>query len=224
MRSTLILILFVLLGCKPDPIPVPEAVQLVAPANLNACTTADRIDENQRQVEFEWLESLHTDQYELVVQNSATGALSRKSTTFTNQYLILEANSYYAWYIISSSALTEETTKSEVWQFFLEGEVAATHLPFPAELLQPENEASVTLPASGNYEFIWSGSDLDNDISSYEVYLGTSETSLSLQQSGVVNSSVIVNLNPATTYYWEVITVDEVGNKSSSGVAVFTTK
>ena len=43
---------FALCTCGPDPIPDPVAVQLVAPKNLDRCTTADKLNDTESQVNF----------------------------------------------------------------------------------------------------------------------------------------------------------------------------
>ena len=64
---------FALYSCGPEPIPDPGIVQLVAPKNLDLCTTADKLNDSESQVKFVWNAALNTDDYELVIRNQRTG-------------------------------------------------------------------------------------------------------------------------------------------------------
>ena len=83
-KAAIIFLLFSLWSCKPDPIPEPIAAQLLAPVNLDNCSTADKINNNESQVSFLWSTALHTDDYELVIRNQSTGILIRKTTLLTS--------------------------------------------------------------------------------------------------------------------------------------------
>ena len=55
MKNWKLFVLLLLESCGPDPIPDPEPVNLVAPQNLNSCTTASRNnDSTESQVDFQW--------------------------------------------------------------------------------------------------------------------------------------------------------------------------
>ena len=45
MKKVLLCMILIVLGCGPDPIPDPESVNLVAPDNLESCTTASRVND-----------------------------------------------------------------------------------------------------------------------------------------------------------------------------------
>jgi len=221
--STFILSLFLLLRCGPEPIPEPQATILIAPANLNACTTASVLNEKERQVSFQWTAALHTDSYELVVINSLTNAKYEKSSSLLTESLVLPSGAPYQWYVNSKSLLTAAVGQSAVWQFYLEGSPAERYLPFPAVLIAPENESTVDLNASGAVSFAWEGNDLDQDIESYAVYLGRAENDLELVQEGLTVSQVNLTLDSGTHYYWQIMTVDSEGNTSMSAVFGFQT-
>ena len=78
-------------------------------------------------------------------------------------------------------------------------------------------------PVAGKITLQWTGSDVDNDILNYDIYLGTTASPglLKAAQTGLSLPDVAVNAN--TTYYWKVITRDSKGNTSDSGVYVFYT-
>ena len=69
----------------------------------------------------------------------------------------------------------------------------------------------------------WEAVDLDNDIESYDVYLGADPDDLNLAAKGLTTTTVSVELIPDRYYYWKVTTKDQQGNVSHSMVGVFRT-
>jgi hypothetical protein len=68
----------------------------------------------------------------------------------------------------------------------------------------------------------WSASDLDDDILEYEVYLSVETPPADLvgtldEDEATLKVSVASN----TVYYWSVITKDEEGNATNSGIYSF---
>ena len=223
MKNFGFLCILILWGCGPDPIPDPEAVVLLAPDNLNSCTTASRINNLERQVRFQWTAALNAASYELIVQNNLTQEQFSSSTSLLNAVLILPGGAPYHWFIRSKSSLTPVSTKSESWQFYLEGDSTTSHFPFPAILLAPANTITVSLSNENNFLFQWEGNDLDDDIVSYDLYLGTEANQLMLEQEGILGMQTTVELISAETYYWQIISFDSQQNKSESAVFEFQT-
>jgi len=222
-KAAIIFLLFSLWSCKPDPIPEPIAAQLLAPVNLDNCSTADKINNNESQVSFLWSTALHTDDYELVIRNQSTGILIRKTTLLTSLNQILQRGSSYSWWVISRSEASDITSKSEVRYFYLEGETEQKHAPFPAALEFPEENAVVSL-SNNTITFEWEGSDLDNDIAHYDLYVGTEEETISVVAENITQRESEQQLVSGTTYFWQVITVDREGNSSESLIREFTTE
>ena len=69
----------------------------------------------------------------------------------------------------------------------------------------------------------WTGSDLDDDIAYYQVYIGTDAAQMSLVQDNQITSSYSALLDVGQTYFWQIITIDQRGNKSQSAIKSFTT-
>jgi len=214
---------FLFWACGPEPIPDPVAAQLVAPRNLDNCTTADKISDIESQVTFQWNSALHTDDYELVIRNQKTGILTRKTTALTSLNQVLSRGSNYSWWINSRATLSAITAKSEVWHFYLEGEPELKHVPFPAALLFPESEAVVSL-VNNNLTFKWEGSDLDLDIAYYSLYIGTASDNLTLVEGALTQTQSVQTLKANTIYFWQVVTTDREGNTSASAIGTFTTE
>ena len=197
---------------------------LIAPENLNSCTTASRINETERQVRFQWTVALHADNYELIVQNSNTQERFTSNTELLNASIILPSGANYRWSVRSKSTLTPVTTDSQSWQFYLEGDPQTSHFPFPAQLNVPEDEAEISLNPANSFLFQWEGADLDEDIISYDFYLGQEPNLLRLHQAAISNSQITIELSSGSTYYWQIITRDTQQNESSSMVFIFQTE
>jgi len=222
-KAVKIFLLFSLWSCKPDPIPEPVAAQLLAPANLDNCTTADKINNNESQVSFLWSIALHTDDYELVIRNQSTGILIRRTTFLNSLNQILQRGSSYSWWVISRSQASDITSKSEVRYFYLEGETEQKHAPFPATLEFPEENSVLSL-SNNTITFEWEGSDLDNDIAHYDLYVGTEKETILILAENITQRESEQQLESGTNYFWQVITVDREGNSSKSLVGKFTTE
>jgi len=123
---------------------------------------------------------------------------------------------------ISNSTIVK--TQSEIWEFYLEGNVSGDFLPQPANLIYPANEELISLANSDLIEFLWTSSDEDNNISGYDFYLGTSIDNLSKLGDKIPQTSFNQQLILNTNYFWQVITIDLQGNNSASGINQFQTE
>ena len=216
-----IVIAVLLCTCSKPSIPEPDPALLTTPENSNTCvplsTTA-----TQGVVNFGWEEAQNTDSYEIFVRNSITQTEQKKSADLTSTTFTLDRGVPYSWWVVSSSEASAVDTKSKVWSFYLEGIQQETFLPFSALLNNPQDEQEVTL-SSGEINLQWTGSDLDDDIAHYQVYIGTNADQMTLVQDNQITSSYSVLLDVGQTYFWQIITVDQRGNKSQSAIQSFTT-
>ena len=220
-KTASIVIAVLICTCSKPSIPEPEAVLLTTPENSNTCvplsTTA-----RQGVVNFGWEEAQNTDSYEVFVRNNITQTEKIKSTDLTSTTITLDRGAPYSWWVVSSSEASPVNTKSEVWTFYLEALQQVTFLPFSAQLNNPKDEQEVTL-SSGEVNLQWTASDLDNDIAYYQVYVGTVAAQMSLVQDNQIISSYSALLDVGQTYFWQIITIDQRGNKSQSAIQSFTT-
>ena len=159
-----------------------------------------------------------------MVQNTLTGEQQTISTTLLTESIILTSGAPYQWYVISKSSLTQVEGKSPIWYFYLEGNPQASHFPFPAILLAPSDELIVSLNASNAFTFEWEGNDLDNDIQSYDFYLGNSSSSLNREREAITSQQVTIVLISNTVYFWQIISKDLQGNRSLSETYQFQTQ
>ncbi|MGB1171035.1 MAG: hypothetical protein ACPG4E_03290 [Flavobacteriaceae bacterium] len=201
-----------LIACSKPAIPEPEQATLLAPDNLNSCTTAFSVNSTQSQVNFRWSSALHTDQYTLVVRNIDTNQEVKENTALTTLNQVLEKGFAYQWWVVSSSEQSLTQVRSEAWQFYLEGSVSGQHLPFATRLINPLNDQSLS---TGSVEFSWEGNDLDGGALRYTVFLGTSLENLTSVAEKISTNTHVETLEEGV-YFWKVTTYDSDGNSGSS--------
>ena len=222
MKKYCLLFLLILVSCKKEVIPDPEPAMLLGPQNNNNCNTAIVVNDQQSQVNFSWQEAQHTDEYELVVRDLLTNTDTKKNSIRLFTSMVLERGKQYSWWVNSLSDQKETVGKSEIWTFYLEGLQNSSHFPFPAKLISPENNAQVSLE-NGAFTLRWEGVDLDDDIISYDIYIGTDPDELQLRVENHTNNTISAILNADQIYYWKVTTRDDEGNVSNSLVGSFRT-
>ena len=199
-------------GSTPPPVPAPTAVTLNAPTKNSECLDGEN-------VEFKWTASENTDSYEIIVKNLLTQVPLNQTTSSTSTTIKLTKGQPYSWYIISKSNSTTETAESEKWKFYLKGDPVNNYSPFPADLISPKSEATVT---AGSVKFEWSGSDADSgDTLTYDIYIDTSNPPTTKVKSNQTSSSINHDMNTPGTYFWKVISKDNSGSNSDSGVSKF---
>lgn len=233
-KGTLVVLVLALFGCsgggggddngggvEPDPILPPEAAVLVTPAKDEECNQGNVVSSTQSRVTFEWNAAENTDSYTHVLKNLDTDATSEQNTVSTAITLTINRNVPYSWQVVSKSNKTTSTANSATWKFYNAGEGVENYAPFPADLVAPEMGSETPSPVT----LSWTGSDIDDDISSYDVYLDTANPPVTLQEEGVTNTSINnMALNADTVYYWRVVTKDENGSSSQSPVFEFRTE
>ncbi|MDA0201417.1 MAG: hypothetical protein O2878_07030 [Bacteroidetes bacterium] len=222
MKKYCLLFLLILVSCIKEVIPDPEPAMLLGPLNNNNCNTAIVVNDQQSQVNFSWQEAQHTDEYELVVRDLLTNTDAKKNSIRLFTSMVLERGKQYSWWVNSLSDQKETVGKSEIWTFYLEGLQNSSHFPFPAKLISPENNAQVSLE-NGAFTLRWEGVDLDDDIISYDIYIGTDPDELQLRVENHTINSISANLMADQIYYWKVTTRDDEGNVSNSLVGSFRT-
>ena len=225
LKYILFISLVILVSCKgkdggggngdidaPPPVPPPTAATLNPPAKNSECLDGEN-------VEFKWAASENTDSYDIVVKNLLTQSQITQTTTSTTVTIQLTKGQPYSWYIISKSNSTTETAESEKWKFYLKGDSVANYSPFPADLISPKAEATVS---AGSIKFEWSGSDADTgDTLTFDIYIDTANPPTTRIKANHTTSSINHAINSAGTYYWKVITRDNSGSNSDSGVSKF---
>jgi hypothetical protein len=210
-----------LLSCKKT-VPAPTKAILSLPNNNEACTNGTILSPTLSTILFKWTASQNVESYELTIKNLESGLVTTQTTTALELPVALTRNTPYSWFVTAKSSKTDATAQSEVWKFFNVGEALSFYAPFPADMISPKMAQRIT-PTAGKITLDWTGSDVDNDIVNYDIYLGTTASPPLLKSNQVESILSDVAVNNATTYYWKVITRDSKGNTSDTGVFVFYT-
>ncbi|MDT0622487.1 hypothetical protein [Croceitalea vernalis] len=203
-------------------IPAPSAATLIFPEDNTECNTGivDVNDENLSEVTFEWNASQNTDRYTVTITNLNTNSATFVNSDTNEATATIQRGVPYSWFITSRADGTRDTADSGTFRFYNEGPGVENYAPFPAEAIAPAR--GVNLPMSTTaVNLEWSGSDVDNDIASYEVFFGTeAEPTTSI---GSVTETTIADVTVVSgaTYYWIVVTTDSAGNTSTSEVFEF---
>jgi hypothetical protein len=213
----LILVLTVLIGCKKEPKP-PTRATLTFPAQNALCTSGTVLSTTESSVVFTWDPGEHADSYGISVKNLVTGTVETKSTSSNQATYTLLRNTPYSWFVVSKSSKVIDVAQSDVWKFYLAGLGVTSYSPFPATITAPTFGQVVT---GTTVNLAWTGSDVDNDISGYEVYFGTAVSPPLL--NGTLTAMFLngVSVSAGNTYYWRVVTRDLQGNRSDSGIYQF---
>ncbi|MGB1132159.1 MAG: hypothetical protein ACPG0K_03740 [Flavobacteriaceae bacterium] len=222
LKNYIYFFLFILIGCSgssgggetpepPPPPPAPTVAVLKTPAQNSECLDGEN-------VEFSWNASQNTDSYTIVVKNLLTTAQISQTTTSTSVTIKLDVGQPYSWFITSSSSVSSQTASTTKWKFYLKGDPTSNYAPFPADLISPKSESNVNV---GNVKFEWKGSDVDeNDTLKFDLYVDTENPPTTRVKSNLTSNSSNLNLDSGT-YYWKVITKDDSGSNSDSGVSMF---
>jgi hypothetical protein len=196
----------------------PAQAALTFPANNEECNQGTDITDTQSTVTFKWAAAQNAGYYKLVVKNLISAEAATYTTTATELPIPLDLNTPYSWYVISGRDGTSNTAQSDTWKLYNAGPGATSHIPFPAEAVSPQRGAHLTGTA---VNLQWSGSDLDGDIDSYQVYFGTDANPSTLIATTAATNVNDVPVTAGTVYYWSVVTYDAAGNSATSEVFQF---
>jgi len=198
--------------------PAPAKATLVSPLANSTCTTGSNISGGQTKITLTWNAAANANSYEIKVKNLLTQRISTHNTSSNQIDVSLLQNTPYSWWVISKSGNNSSTATSDTWKFYAAGEATFSYAPFPADVVSPLNGQSLTASA-GKVTLDWSASDVDNDIASYDVYLGATTANMTVVKTALTESVANdIPVNTGTTYYWKVLTKDSKGNVSWSDV------
>ena len=205
----------------PEPTPVipPTAATLVFPLNNSECTQGTNGTSTQSTVTFDWSDAANTDSYQLVLKNLLTQSITNYNSNVSELDITLAKGTPFSWHIISKSNSTTQTAQSSTWKFYNAGNAISSYAPFPAELVAPNMgtafDSSVT-----NVTLDWEGSDIDNDITEYDILFDTSSPPTT-KTNTTASSSLNATVQSGNTYYWRIITRDSQNNSSQSEIFQF---
>ena len=220
-------LIMLLNSCAPEEtIPLnPSAPNLISPANDETCLDGTSINDSQSNVEFRWSSAANTISYELVVTNLLTQSSQTYPASSNQTTVALSKAEPYNWSVKSFGEVGSIPSESVQWKFYLAGDAIVNYAPFPSELISPQSGANITPDINNLVTLIWNASDVDGDLSQFEIYLDESDastlnTTLEYQSE---EERIEVEVKNNTTYYWKIIAIDNNKNQSSSGVYAFRT-
>ncbi|MEM9685518.1 MAG: fibronectin type III domain-containing protein [Bacteroidota bacterium] len=227
MTRGLFLLLTALIGLYScggnDDAPPPAAAALIFPEESSECTTGVSISDLMSRVTFSWTDAARADSYRLTVTNLNAGTSNEYTTEATSFEAALLKGEPYSWSVTSLSDKSSKTRQSEMWHFYNAGEGVESYPPFPARAIYPEMGATALI-SGGQLTLQWDGTDVDNDIATYDVYFSTANPPAVAVGTSISSESFEVSgLTVATVYYWRIITRDSEGNTSASEVFEFRT-
>lgn len=188
----------------------PGTASLVLPQDNTECEVGDVVA-NMAEVLFEWNEASNAVRYDLVITNLATQEITqRPNLTTTSRMVRLERGHPYSWQVISKND-GEETTSSEAYRFYVAGEPGSNNVPFPATLVSPASGTMVS-PVDGKVMLDWeaAATDTDGDALTYTLYADAvdGEQEPPEEWRGMANTSLEIEVEPNSVYYWHVETSD----------------
>lgn len=195
----------------------PIEFNLVFPHENSLCNEGTNLTATESTVLFEWDDLEEAESYTLFVENLLTGVIVEVETTSSKAPIVILRGTPYAWKVEATPKFVFEIENSPVWKFYNAGAGTEKYVPFPAVLNAPSMAAVISLT---NVTLQWEGSDLDNDIVGYDVYLSTDKEP-TLYQEGITNNEQNASVVSGSIYYWKVVTKDAEGNTSHSDVFQF---
>lgn len=216
-----LLIIIIACNSKDDnPRPTkPEIATLLFPEKDETCTQGIIIDQNRSSITFEWAPNKGADNFTLTIRNLLSNRIQTYTTEETFKEVTLSRNTPYSWFIISVNTKSGDSTTSNLWKFYNAGEGVVSYPPFPAELLHPKSGS--TSYSTTNIELTWKGTDVDNDIKEYEVFLDTVNPPTKNVALGLSTTTHTLAPLPKNVYYWYVNTIDQSGNSTPSPTGEF---
>lgn len=205
-------------GEVPDSVPDPKAATLVFPENNESCNEGININDTQSNITFQWNASPDTDNYEINLKNLSNNSTTKTNANTNEATITILRGTPYEWFVVSKASGTNKTASSSTWKFYNQGVGVENYAPFPAEVISPKRGETIT--SSTTVSLKWNGSDVDNDISDYEIFFGT-DTNPSTSLGSTTNTTLDASVSSGSTYYWKVVTKDSQNNTSDSEIFEF---
>lgn len=195
---------------------LPTGVNLVFPYEDDLCNEGINVTPTESTVFFEWQPNSNAELYTLTLENLSTGNISQYDTTDFIFPITIQRAVAYRWFVEYNHQ--GETKVSAIWNFYNAGLGVVTYPPFPADLISPVMAQNI--PSTNSVVLQWEGSDVENDIVGYDIYISTNNPPM-LNTSNVTANQLTINVAPGNIYYWKVVTKDAEGNASESSVFQF---
>lgn len=201
----------------------PGTPILSFPANNEPCEDGTSVNDSQSSVNFQWGTTANTQSYNLSITNLSTNVAQTIASTGASKVVVLSKSDPFKWKVTAEGAPGSTPGVSSDWKFYLAGNATVNYAPFPADLLYPTSGANVFSNVDNQIILSWGATDVDNDLSSYKVYIDTVDGSTLAETVSYVTatSTAAVTVTNGTQYFWKVVATDSNGNESDSGVYSF---
>ena len=207
-----------------DELPLnPTTPTLIYPSNNEPCLDAVSLNDSQSQIAFNWNQGQNTDNYTLVITNLSTNDTQEIPVSSPPYTATLIKAEPFAWKVVANGATGTTPAESDRWKFYLSGDAQTSYAPFPAELLSPQASSTVSANNDGEITLSWIATDVDSDIATYTLFMDTNDASTEITQLSYQSGNMQYNIKvePNQTYRWRVVTLDQTGNTSDSGIDGF---
>ncbi|SEB96662.1 hypothetical protein SAMN05192540_2009 [Maribacter dokdonensis] len=164
-------------------------------------------------ITFNWSDATNSVSYQIQISTNRafTGIVEDQIVDNSSLSLVMAVGQDYYWRVLSIDADNVKSAYSPDQAFYVKGEATSNYIPFNPSLTYPEQDSEV---AHANVNLQWEGSDLDNDLLRYDIYLGTVQNP-ELFMSDLTTNTLEVSLEPNQTYHWQVHVSD--GTSKSIG-------
>lgn len=197
----------------------PIAAILTFPDNNKECTTGIEVNPTQSSVTFTWNASANTTSYDITIKNLDTNSSFTVNSNTNEKAITISKATPYSWFVVSKSTTSTETAQSTTWKFYNAGDGVQSYAPFPAEVVSPTMGSNLT--GTTTVTLKWTGSDVDDDISGYDIFVDTVSpptTQLGINQ---IETDIDTPVSVGNIYYWRVIITDREDNNSESEIFSF---
>jgi len=197
---------------KFEPLNPAGKVNLNFPLNVQVCPEGKLVGNTGIEIPLRWASDTDFTKYRIEISKAQGEKLgSIEVTSSKDTTLLLEQGVLYYWVVYGLRG--RDVIPSEQWSFYTQGNPETFHIPYPATVQVNSTGGTTTIN--------WSGSDEDDDIVFYDVYLSTENPpqTLLLEETELTNTTV--DLTTGVTYYVQVVTTDEKKNSSRSQVIRF---
>ncbi|GGD81917.1 hypothetical protein GCM10011412_19630 [Maribacter cobaltidurans] len=207
----------------------PEKDDELAPTPFNLLEIPNNTIEVELMPSFSWQIATDPDgekiRYDFILDTKALPTEILKSNLSEANFTVtssLELNTKYYWKVIAKDE-SMNTTESEVFNFTTI-EALPNEAPENFNLLTVEdNSLDVPLKPSFTWEV---ANDPENDVVSYDFYLGTEAETITKIASDLDQPSFTMSsdLSYNTTYYWTVVAKDDKDNFTETEIYSFITE
>ena len=228
-KSVFVFVLIMLVSCSKgsdspeEALPLnPSSPTLIYPNNNEPCLDAVSLNDSQSQIAFNWNQSDNTDNYTLIITNLSTNETQEIPVSFPPYTATLSKAEPFAWKVRANGETGSTPAESDRWKFYLSGDHKQTMRLFQQSYYST-SFSTVSANNDGEITLSWIATDVDSDIATYTLFMDTDDASTEVTQLAYASGNVQYNIAVETnqTYRWRVVTLDQTGNTSDSGIYGF---